>query len=435
MSRILSPEGGIRTPFGDQESVGCDAERHMVVKASPASSFIVTEAKFLLEFLIVALDPPAHFGGCDERLEVGIGRQGRKPVFGRCAFALRPFDKQPFFRIGLRAPVVAMRGPHSQAGEPGMQSFVDAFAPCDVTPCVGRQRFGELSGRLRLVLLVAPHQGRRATLPAPCLGRERTGSWRPKLRRRLNAYDISQAHAGQRRSERRVDPVTGVRQHDALRHALGARGADLVEGDLRFGLEHNVLGNAGSCPANRVGRPILGKIEPKGDRQACMLVGGRQRDRDLTIVLLAKLTAILPGDPHRMNALLGESRVVDNPGAYLAALLDGRKDKGSNPPQQILLRPVGVGDKMVQRLMRALDAAGFDAGRYRLNALSIAGKNEPRTVGAKWRPPIRVPQGRRDMLNVRRKSTLASLTTSFSIHRPLRIRRESKSSPQMFMTQ
>ena len=47
----------------------------MVVKASPASSFIVTEAKFLLEFLIVALDPPAHFGGCDERLEVGIGRK------------------------------------------------------------------------------------------------------------------------------------------------------------------------------------------------------------------------------------------------------------------------------------------------------------------------------------------------------------------------
>ena len=89
-----------------------------------------------------------------------------------------------------------------------------------------------------------------------------------------------------------------------------------------------------------------------------MLVGGRQRDRDLTIVLLAKLTAILPGDADRMNALLGESRVVDDPGAYPAALLDGRKDKGSNPPQQILLRPVGVGDKMVQRLMRALDAAG-----------------------------------------------------------------------------
>ena len=43
-----------------------------------------------------------------------------------------------------------MRRPHAQAGEPGMQSFVDAFAPGDVTPGdvtpgVGRQRFGELS--------------------------------------------------------------------------------------------------------------------------------------------------------------------------------------------------------------------------------------------------------------------------------------------------
>jgi hypothetical protein len=151
---------------------------------------------------------------------------------------------------------------------------------------------------------------------------------------------------------------------------------------------------------------------------------------NIRIVLLAKLTAILPGDADRMNALLGEPRVVDDPGAYPAALLNGWKDKGSNPPQQILLRPVGVGDKMVQRLMRALDAAGFDAGRYRLDALSIAGKNEPGTVGTKWRPPIRVPQGRRDRLNVRRKSRLAAFTLRISIHRPLQIRRESKSSPQ-----
>ena len=109
-----------------------------MVKASPASSFIVIETEFLLEFLIVALYPPTHFGGCNERREVGIGWQGRKPKLGRRAFALRPFDQQPFFRIGLRAPVVPMRGPHAQDGEPGMQGFVDAFAPCDVTPGVAR---------------------------------------------------------------------------------------------------------------------------------------------------------------------------------------------------------------------------------------------------------------------------------------------------------
>ena len=59
---------------------------------------------------------------------------------------------------------------------------------------------------------------------------------------RASSCAISQAHAGQRRSERRVDPVTRLRQHDALRHAFGARGLDLVKGDLRFGLEHDVLG-------------------------------------------------------------------------------------------------------------------------------------------------------------------------------------------------
>ena len=45
MTRVLSSEGGIETPLGDQESVGCDAERHVVVKASPASTFIVIEAE------------------------------------------------------------------------------------------------------------------------------------------------------------------------------------------------------------------------------------------------------------------------------------------------------------------------------------------------------------------------------------------------------
>ena len=82
-----------------------------------------------------------------------------------------------------------------------------------------------------------------------------------------------------------------------------------------------------------------------------------------------------------MNALLGKSSVVDEPNAYPAALLDRGNNKGSNPSQQVFLRPVRVGDKVVQRLMRALDPAGFDTGSYRLDALSLAGENQPRTVG------------------------------------------------------
>ena len=94
-----------------------------------------------------------------------------------------------------------------------------------------------------------------------------------------------------------------------------------------------------------------------------------------------------------MNALLRESRVVDDPGFYSAALFDRGQNKGSNLPQQGLLRPIGVRDKMMQRLMRALNPAGLDAGCNRLDALALAGKDKPLAIGAKRRPPIRVPQG------------------------------------------
>ena len=47
-------------PFGDQEPVSGDAEGCVVVKSSPASAPVMGKAHLLLEFLIVALDPPAH---------------------------------------------------------------------------------------------------------------------------------------------------------------------------------------------------------------------------------------------------------------------------------------------------------------------------------------------------------------------------------------
>jgi hypothetical protein len=44
------------------------------------------------------------------------------------------------------------------------------------------------------------------------------------------------------------------------------------------------------------------------------VIGNRQRHRDLTIVLLAKLAAILPRHPDRVPPLLGKAGVVDNAG-------------------------------------------------------------------------------------------------------------------------
>src|ERR1700750_2893657 len=60
-----------------------------MVKAAPAASFIVAEAKFLLQVLVIALDPPPALGVSDEGCKGGIGRQGGEPVFGRVRLALR----------------------------------------------------------------------------------------------------------------------------------------------------------------------------------------------------------------------------------------------------------------------------------------------------------------------------------------------------------
>src|ERR1700689_4379436 len=54
--------GGNRLPFGDQESVGRDTQCSVMMEASPSAPFVVAELDLLLEFLVIALDAPAHFG-------------------------------------------------------------------------------------------------------------------------------------------------------------------------------------------------------------------------------------------------------------------------------------------------------------------------------------------------------------------------------------
>ena len=126
-----------------------------------------------------------------------------------------------------------MRGPNPHGGEAGTKRFVDPFAPCDVPPGVSRQRLGELLAPTGLRSAVSWRRvsvGDQA-LPGPSLGRSGPtpgGQAGPTTERRRH----SQAHAHQRRSERRVDPVTGVRQHHPFRHALGAGGAG--SGRARF---------------------------------------------------------------------------------------------------------------------------------------------------------------------------------------------------------
>ena len=70
----------------------------MMMKATPASPFKVTETNLLLEFLIVTLDTPAQLRGVDKVAERNVLRKRGEPIFGGLILAFRPLDQQPFLR-------------------------------------------------------------------------------------------------------------------------------------------------------------------------------------------------------------------------------------------------------------------------------------------------------------------------------------------------
>ena len=74
------------------KSVGRDAQRSMVMKASPATSFTVAQAKLLFEILVVTLDSPARLRDERELLERGVFRYCAHEVLERFDVALGPFD-------------------------------------------------------------------------------------------------------------------------------------------------------------------------------------------------------------------------------------------------------------------------------------------------------------------------------------------------------
>ena len=177
---------------------------------------------------------------------------------------------------------------------------------------------------------VTTHQRGPTSTPAPWLWRQRLGAWRPQAGRGLDADNIEQPEPGDAVAKLGVDAIPGVGQHGRGRKAGLQRRVDLGERDLWLGLEGNRVRHASASATDRVVGPGLRQIQPTRNRQAGMVVSERQRDGDLTVVLLAELAAILPGDAHRVRALLGNAGVVDHPAADRAAPLDQRQHAGAH---------------------------------------------------------------------------------------------------------
>jgi hypothetical protein len=89
-----------------------------MVETTPTPAFVMTESYFLLEFEVIALDPPAKFCLIDHAFERDLSWQCGKPVVIRFGFTLRPLDQQPFFSRRLAPPGVVMRRADPPSGKP-----------------------------------------------------------------------------------------------------------------------------------------------------------------------------------------------------------------------------------------------------------------------------------------------------------------------------
>src|ERR1700674_1688288 len=126
-----------------------------MMEAAPSSTLVMIEPNLLLQFEIVALDPPAELGQIDQALERDVGWQGGKPVVIRLGFAVRPFDQQPLFGGGLAPPGGAMCHTHPQAGKARGQDCIGPRPPADLLPGIEGKLQGQRLDRDRLTPLVA----------------------------------------------------------------------------------------------------------------------------------------------------------------------------------------------------------------------------------------------------------------------------------------
>jgi len=162
--------GGKSRSFADQEAVGGDAERGMMLESPPASPLVMGEAEFGFELLIIALDAPAEIDDIDERRQADFGRQGREKVFAGPGLALWPFDQEPFDGVRRRALPIARGRTNAQGAKARRERRDRALAPGARDKTFQRQAQGQFLDGDRRVTGVAAQSRRWTPAPASWFG-------------------------------------------------------------------------------------------------------------------------------------------------------------------------------------------------------------------------------------------------------------------------
>jgi hypothetical protein len=186
------------------------------------------------------------------------------------------------------------------------------------------------------------------------------------------------------------------------------RRTELLQRNLRLGLEPDRARYMRLFAAGLIVGPFPRQIQLIGDRQAGMMVGDRQRHRHLAIGLLAELTAILTLYSDRMLALLGERRIVDDPGFDRAALRHRRHHQFAHFRQHPFIRPRRIGDDVLELLMLlryVLIRFRLGRCRHRLHAAPAHRHQQPGAITHHRPHAVRMPAHLRHFAKVRCQAT------------------------------
>src|SRR3979490_2154981 len=150
-----------------------------MVEAAPSPSFKMSQANLLLEFLIVAFDPPSQLGNVDELTERDVLRTRRQPIFDRLLLPLRPLNQYPLLRPTVGKPVIPMRDPNAHTGKSRGQLLPRGFPPCDRTPGTLWQGQRKPLDRGGVLPVIAAQQLRWSPMTQPLFWRTRPCATRP----------------------------------------------------------------------------------------------------------------------------------------------------------------------------------------------------------------------------------------------------------------
>src|SRR6266496_3691176 len=347
--------------FSDDERVAAEGDGDVVVPAREASSFEVVEPELALQIFIDTLSAPSLHDEPDELSLGDVLGQGREEVVGRLLLTVAPLDEKPL-GVALRIDAGRRDSPKREAGGEILLGRLPPSAAAEATPGFDSQREVAYADRVSSAARV------RIEDPHDRLG--------------VDADSVVEGQIAQPFPEVTRGAVGRVSQDDSTRQAVLDGATDHGEPELRLGLELYRIGDARLFPSRRTLGPALRQVELEIDWHVLGARGDAEADANLAVGDLAGRARVLALHADRMNALLEEAGVVEDPGFDGLTFRHGSERVLRRNPTHLQVAPPRAADKVQEPLMGSVHLlrAATHEGGHGLDALALGAAEQAHRV-------------------------------------------------------